>query len=85
MSYPSSQPSKMVSATLAFFLGIVGADLFYRRDYLAGLGVFAILIVSFALMPIMGDRAAAVLDYVPTLLVLYGWFRAFMYVKSKGR
>ena len=83
MSKGTPQPSRNISATLAFFLGIVGADLFYRRKYLAGLGVFAILIASYALSPVTNIGQSGVSRYVPMLLILYGWFRAFMYIRSK--
>jgi hypothetical protein len=74
----------MVPALLAFFLGIVGADLFYRREFVSGFGVFAILVFGYAMAPLMGENVGGLLHQIPTILVLYGWARAFLYVRGKG-
>jgi hypothetical protein len=81
-SHPQS--NNHVSAALAFFLGICGADLFYRREFALGATVVGILIASYAMAPVLGAGGSGLLRHVPTLLVLYGWARAFIYFRSKG-
>lgn len=76
--------SKVISPTLAFYLEALGADLFYRRVCLAGLGIFAILAISYDLSPISNEGPTGLSRSVPLFLVLFGWVRAFMYVRSKG-
>jgi TM2 domain-containing membrane protein YozV len=81
------QFNKLLAAALAFLLGIIGADFFYRRKFSAGFAVFAVLILAYALMPMMQQASpslVALLRQIPTILVLYGWVRAFMYTRDKG-
>lgn len=84
MSHGTPQSNNYVSAGLAFFLGIVGADLFYRREFALGATVVGILIASYVLAAVLGAGGSGLLRHVPTLLALYGWVRAFMYFRSKG-
>jgi hypothetical protein len=74
----------MTSAVLAFFVGIMGADLFYRREFLHGFAVFAVLVLGYAAAPLVSEGTAGLMHRIPTLLVLYGWVRAYLYSKSKG-
>ena len=84
MRQGAPQSNNYVSAALAFFLGIIGADLFYRREFALGATVVGILVASYALAPVLGAGGSGLVRNVPTLLVLYGWVRAFMYFRSKG-
>jgi hypothetical protein len=84
VSQRAPQSNTTVSAALAFFLGIFGADLFYRREFSLGAAVVGILIASYALAAVLGPGGSGLLSNVPVLLVVYGWVRAFMYIRSKG-
>ena len=77
------QFSPVVAACLAFFLGPIGADFFYRRQLLAGFAIFAFLMLSYVVAPV-GSDTGGIARHVPILLVLYGWIRAFLYIKNKG-
>ena len=77
------QFNHVVAACLAFFLGLVGADFFYRRQFLLGFAIFGLLILSYIVAPV-GSGAGGIAGQVPVLLVLYGWIRAFLYINNKG-
>ena len=84
MNRIAPKPNTTVSATLAFFLGVLGANLFYRREFALGPAVLGILVASYALAAVLGPGGSGLLSNVPVLLVVYGWVRAFMYIRSKG-
>jgi TM2 domain-containing membrane protein YozV len=81
MQNSAQEHNYVVAACLAFFLGAIGADFFYRRKFVEGACVLGLLVLGYVITPVGTDGIGR---HIPTLLGVYGWVRTFLYIKNRA-